>query len=376
VSAVPKVTARDIDQRIERVRSVLDLTAARLVELDADVTRQLLETSTTLEGSTAERWADATRRHADLWRCELALEAAVGEIALARGERRILTQSALHRLAGALDGACVELPRPAVDGSRPRLTQVTEPTVALTMDEALEQMSGDYEVVAGVVASVAEVWGPLTDRLHGLRTQLDELDAASEAPGGLPNERRSLGEAIDHQLAWALVDPLGLPLDSVALLENRLGQLRTAARDAARDRAIRLAALAEAEQAVTSGLEAVTAGRRQLEQWREKVVVPPTLLAELGRQAEELERVREGCVDARSAGSMADVDGLRRRSARRGCDAADAPVDRRHRALQARSAARAARRLPGQGGRARPGGGPRARRLLPRSTGPSLRGPL
>ena len=55
-------------------RAVLDRTTASLVELDADVTRQLLESSTSLRGATAAAWADASRRHADLWRGQFALE--------------------------------------------------------------------------------------------------------------------------------------------------------------------------------------------------------------------------------------------------------------------------------------------------------------
>jgi hypothetical protein len=69
-----KITLREIDRRIEDVRSLLDVTTGRLVELDADVTRQLLESSTSLRGVTAVTWADASSRHAALWRAQFALE--------------------------------------------------------------------------------------------------------------------------------------------------------------------------------------------------------------------------------------------------------------------------------------------------------------
>ena len=68
VSVMAKVTLREIDRRIEDIRSLLDVTTGRLVELDADVTRQLLESSTSLRGVTADTWADASSRHAALWR--------------------------------------------------------------------------------------------------------------------------------------------------------------------------------------------------------------------------------------------------------------------------------------------------------------------
>ena len=70
-----------IDERIAKIRTVLDRATGNLVELDADVTRRLLESSTSLRGVTAESWADASRRHAELWRGQFALESVLTQIA-------------------------------------------------------------------------------------------------------------------------------------------------------------------------------------------------------------------------------------------------------------------------------------------------------
>ena len=100
---------------------MLDRATGNLVELDADVTRQLLESSTSLRGITAESWADASRRHAELWRGQFALDGVLTQIAETRGTRRSLPQTTLLRLDQLLGTECVELPRPPVAGV-PKLT--------------------------------------------------------------------------------------------------------------------------------------------------------------------------------------------------------------------------------------------------------------
>ena len=150
------------------------------MELDADVTRQLLESSTSLRGVTAETWADASSRHAALWRAQFALERALTTVVEARGERRFVSQAALHELDDVLRGLQVELPLP--DSGAPRgLTQGAEPFEAVTMDVALERMSADYVVVAGVVLSVAEVWGPVCGTLDDMKERLSGLDGEGSA---------------------------------------------------------------------------------------------------------------------------------------------------------------------------------------------------
>ena len=60
MSTVARLTVEGIDERIQAFRVVLDRTTARLVDLDADVTRRLLESSHELHG--------ARPRHGPTWR--------------------------------------------------------------------------------------------------------------------------------------------------------------------------------------------------------------------------------------------------------------------------------------------------------------------
>ena len=266
MSVVTRVTLREIDGRIADVRSVLDVTTGRLVELDADLTRQLLESSTSLRGVTAEAWADASSRHAALWRAQIALERSLTTVVEARGERRYVTQSALHELDGLLQGLQVELPLPDA-GAPVRLTHGADPVEAVTMGVALERMSGDYELVAGVVLSVAEVWGPVSEVLHELAETLSHL-GRGEA-GALvtsPNELRATQRAVDEALRTARDDPLGLSRRSVSDLEVRVAQLASVHEEAAQERVARTHQLREAEQWTEAALDALAGCRDEL--WR------------------------------------------------------------------------------------------------------------
>ena len=215
-----------IDRRISELRTVLDRATGNLVELDADVTRQLLESSTSLRGVTAESWADASRRHAELWRGQFALESVLTQIAETRGTRRSLPQTTLIRLDQLLGTECVELPRPAATGL-PRLTDGPAPTISLTIEDALRQMSEDYEVVARVVAAVAEIWGEPTDRLHRVAGEVEELEQRLRDQGARPsNELQAIARAVAETELLARDDPLALSSATLEELQARVGRLR------------------------------------------------------------------------------------------------------------------------------------------------------
>ena len=204
VSAMTKITVEGIDERIGQFRAVLDRTTANLVALDADMTRQLLESSTSLRGATAASWADASGRHADLWRGQLALENALTQIAQLRGTRKSPPQAVLVRLDEHLGAACVQLPR-APDGARPRLTEGPMPTLDLTIADALDAMSKDYDVVAQVVAAVAEVWGEPSERLRRAG------GGSGEARGAARSARRSAVERVPVDCSCASRRPKRWP---------------------------------------------------------------------------------------------------------------------------------------------------------------------
>ena len=214
-----RLTTADVDERIAAVRTVLDRTTARLVELDADVTRRLLETTQELRGATAAAWDDAARRHAALWEGQLALERLLERMAHERGVKKSAPQWVLVRLDALLQGAFVELPRPGESGP-PRLTEQTAPTVSCSVNEAFDRMSADFDVVTQFLSAVAEAWGETTERLHRVGAQLAVLDQGSQAAGlHRPNDldplTRALARGRGHGAARSAVarpgprDPVG-----------------------------------------------------------------------------------------------------------------------------------------------------------------------
>jgi hypothetical protein len=309
-----RFSVQAIDRRIGELRSVVDRSTASLVELEADVTRQLLETSPSLRGATAIAWAEASRRHADLWRGQFALEGLLTRIAEARGTRKSVPQVTLLRLDELFDAACIELPRGTADG-RPRLTEGPTPTVSMTIDDALAQMSADYDEVAGLVASVAEVWGVHAEQLHELAADVSGLEAQVEEHAiRRPNELPVISRSIADLEMTARDDPLGLDTGAVSELHERVERVRKLVDEATRERQQRRDDLVAAERCIAAGLEAVEACRAQLRRNAEKIVVPDATWTALEGWAGELERLRLESERLRHVGCDGAVDGLRHRA--------------------------------------------------------------
>ena len=301
--AVTRITVEGIDERIGQFRAVLDRTTANLVALDADVTRQLLESSTSLRGVTAASWADASSRHADLWRGQIALENALTQIAQARGTRRSLPQAALVRLDGLLGAACVQLPR-SPDGARPRLTEGPLPTLTLTISDVLDTMSKDYDDVAQTVAAVADVWGEPSERLRQAAEAMGKLEGRLGQHGvRKSNEFQSVARAIAETEEVARNDPLALDVAAVPELQARVARLEDSVDGLLRGREERKQDLAVAEAGVSAGLAAVDSCRTQFERCAEKVVVPVETWSALERLAEEFGLLRRDVEVARQPGA-------------------------------------------------------------------------
>ena len=314
MTAVTGPAVRRIDRQIADLRAVLERTTASLIELDADVTRQLLETSTSLRGVTEQAWADASRRHAELWRSQLALEHLLTQLAHERGTRRSPGQAALLRVEQLLEGASVEVPR-STEAGRPSLTEGPAPTVKITLEEALAQMSEDYDIIVARVGAVADVWGERTERLHELAATVSELQARVEESGvRCPNELMSIAEAIGGATMTAREDPLAMGLDEVPELHRRVERVRASVEASVRVRQGRADDLAATDASIGAGLEAVEACRAQLAREAERVVVPDSTLATLDRLAGELEQVRGDADLARQPGSELPLLALRSRS--------------------------------------------------------------
>jgi hypothetical protein len=305
-----RITVEGIDQRISEFRTVLDRATGNLVELDADVTRQLLESSTSLRGVTAESWADASRRHAGLWHGQFALESALTQIAETRGTRKSLSQTTLIRLDQLLGTECVELPRPPGTGL-PKLTDGPAPTISLTIEDALRQMSQDYEVVARVVAAVADVWGEPTERLHRVAREVEELERRlRDQDARLPNELQTIARAVAETELLARDDPLALSPTAVEALQARVVRLGASQEEILRGRAARLADLEALEGSIAAGRAALAAGREELDRGGQKILVPEETWAALERVGKDLDRVAHDVDLARRPGAAGSCAAL------------------------------------------------------------------
>jgi hypothetical protein len=313
VSTVIKLTTAEIDTRIEAVRSTLDRTTARLVELDADVTRRLLETAQDLGPTTAAAWADAARRHDALWQGQFALEEFLTQVAEERGTKRTAPQWVLARLNAMLNGPSVVLPPPG-DGRPPRLTEQPGPTVACSITEAFERMSADFDVVTELVRVVAWVWGELTERLGQVAALVGELEReVGESGMRRPNDLDFLARAQHVVETTAREDPVALPPDEVARLEARAQCLRALVDEGSRESRVQGETFLEADRAIGAGLESVAASRVRVELWSERIVFPAATMEELDTLGRELERLRLESVQARNLGIGSSADDLRRR---------------------------------------------------------------
>ncbi len=298
-----KITVEAIDGRIGQFRAVLDRTTANLVALDADVSRQLLESSSSLRGATAVSWADASGRHADLWRGQFALENALTQIAEVRGARKSPPQAVLAGLDELLGAACLQLPR-SPEGARPRLTEGPMPTMNLTIADALDAMSKDYDVVAQVVAAVAEVWGEPSERLRQLAETVGMLGGRLAQHGvRQSNEFQSIARAIAETEEVARNDPLALDVAAVPGLQARVTRLEDSVDGVLRGREQRLEDLAAAEGGVSAGLAAVDSCRTQLKRCAEKVLVSDDTWSALERLAQEFVNLQREVELARQPGA-------------------------------------------------------------------------
>jgi hypothetical protein len=311
-----RLTVEEIDERIRAFRSVLDRTTARLVELDADVTRRLLESSHELRGATAAARVDTARRHDALWQGQLALEHVLTRITEERGPRRTAPQWVLVRIDAVLDGASVELPRPGGGGPL-RLTEHVAPTVTCSITEAFEQMSADFDVVTELLGAVARAWGEETDRLHQLAALVTRLESDLERSGTRrPNDLGLLAQDLESAQTTAREDPLALDADGIARLEVRAQRLQEMIDEAQRARRADTENLQEAERSIGAGVEMLAAGRTQIDLWSERIAVPAGTFDALDGLARDLDRLRLECDQAQSLGIGSSADDLRRRGAR------------------------------------------------------------
>ena len=247
---------RDVDRRVDDLRTTLDRMRDNLTELDADLTRRTLESSTTLRGRTAEAWAQSRGALPELWRSLLALDGVVAELTERRGRRPGVSRPVLAKLTELLDGPSVPVPAPSTDEGRPPLTEAPDPVVHRCVDEVVATMSEGFARLAAVVDGVYRVWSTVVPALDALA---DELDGAGGVPGpgdGVRSESVLLARSlVDDLRDLAATDPLGLPTDAVASARAAVEGVRAERAEAA----VRAAALDGVLQTLGASLTSLRA---------------------------------------------------------------------------------------------------------------------
>jgi hypothetical protein len=176
-------------------------------------------------------------------------------------------------------------------------------------------MSADFDVVSGIVADVARVWGEYTDRLEVLVAQLAELDTRARANGvRRPNQLLSTEQSVREAKATAYEDPLAFEPGSVAMLEAQLARARTTLEEAVQVRLARTDDLAEARRAIDAGAAAVEACRERLNRLAVKVFVREDTWNALNASASAIEQLRTDCEAVALLGAEGGSGGFRHRA--------------------------------------------------------------
>jgi hypothetical protein len=310
VIVVARISSPDVTGRVVALRSSVEGVTANLVELDADVTRQLLEASTVLAGRTATAWTDAAVRLTRLWQGQLALQHVLARIDALRAGRRSLPPRMVEAIAEILEGPSVDLPAPSDHGRR--LTATAHATEHWTIGAALDSLSKDYDVVLNVVNTVGRIWGDEAERMAALAAELSEVERlVRELDLGLSNELAAVRRVLDEAKTVARTDPLAFDGAALAALSGRVRQARQVVdaavaqrADVTRDWDALDAALAEA----SSLLEHCRDG---LGRAGDKVVVAASEWAAFESDGRELDRLQAESGLARPSADARSVRGLR-----------------------------------------------------------------
>ena len=184
-----RVTLSELDARIGELRSTVERITANLATLDDDLTRQVLDASTSLRGRTLESWTVARGGIEQLWQGQLALHDLLERLDTARGTRTTVSRVQAQAVAELLEGPSVVL----VTGSSRSLTEEPEVTVRVTTAEVVSAMSTTYDGIVEVVDRVATVWSTTGPALAELDVEVRRLEEVAAGFGRIGPERTRPG---------------------------------------------------------------------------------------------------------------------------------------------------------------------------------------
>jgi hypothetical protein len=222
------MTLADLDITLANLRVASERIAANLLELELDPGHELLEAAA-LEGTSAERWSQASATLLELWRCEGLLGELLGRATSVRGTRGRLPADRLAELDELLHGASIVVSSGPVAPEQRALLATTPGAIRCTPRELLARMAQAFDEANATIAELTRAWDDLVARLAAIESLLGEAGDRAAALGdgevsALEPARRRHAELT----ALAARDPLGVDAEEVAGFE---ASLATASRD-------------------------------------------------------------------------------------------------------------------------------------------------
>jgi hypothetical protein len=288
-----------LDERLAQLQSTLDRTTESLVELDGDVTRQMLDASPGLTGRTAREWSTASAQLAGLWRGQLALNDVLAALRTERGSGSSLRRATLVKITEQLDGRPVVL---SLAEERRSLTDGLHRSEHYSIDDVVGMMSLAFDAVTATLRAVCVVWSETVPRLQGLEASLVEGERATEAAGA--RSARAIA-AVHAQLSAALElaahDPLALDAGVVAPIESAVDGVCAAAREATEARGRFERDSLELGRAIDACETTIAAARARSEETAAKIVIPSEVWEAQASVEAELSALRAGWLDGEQA---------------------------------------------------------------------------
>lgn len=197
-----------VDHALRQLRADAERISAALLDLDSHAGSQLLK-GARLTGETWRRWDETQRKVATLWRLFDAYTSVLDEATALRDSTNRPDVDVLLTLTAMLTGPSVDLP----DGEVPldQRTLLGPERKRVTLDEAVQLMSDEYEAAAAVVVAADNAWTalllPLDDVEEGWR---DAARVAHELDGVRHPELDRIGRELTAFGRIVRTDPLSL----------------------------------------------------------------------------------------------------------------------------------------------------------------------
>jgi hypothetical protein len=276
------MTIDEVDLRLRSLTDDVEESAERLLALELDQTRQLLEKST-LAGAAAAAWASTSSALMQAWEAQAALEDHLHRVRELRGNRSRVGRDRLREVEELVDGRVLVAPGSA--GAR------------CSAAELLSSSAAAVEEARRFVASVAQIWDAVVPRLTTanatLRACTELFDELGATQGGDVAATRS---ELARLTATVAEDPLAATPESVDALEAAVAAIRARVeglRNFRADSETRLAGaadlLAAARRADTDARAAHAAALEKIA--RPDVPVPVPLPADLAAELDDAVRL-------------------------------------------------------------------------------------